>query len=77
MYCIYTLYKMKEVNISAKFVLLVKIECILRADCSIPLLVSHSQLMVPWPNEESRILATIRPFQFEVCHYYAKERKEN
>jgi len=54
------------VNISTKFTLLGRIECTLRSDCSIPLLLGHSQLMVPWPDEESRSLAPIRPFQFEV-----------
>jgi len=50
---------------TTKFTLLTWIECT-RADCSLPWFTTKGQLMVPWPHEESRILATIRPFQFEV-----------
>ena len=60
----------KEVNISAKFVVLVMVECIFRADCSIPLYATRSQLLVPFPEEESRILAPIRPFQLEVYSFF-------
>lgn len=56
----------KEANISAKFVVLGLVECILRADCSIPLYGTENQLLVPLPKEESRTLAPIRPFQVEV-----------
>lgn len=56
----------KEVNISAKFVVLTMVECILRADCSIPLYGTQTQLLVPLPKEESRTLAPIRPFKVEV-----------
>ena len=34
-----------------------------RFDVSIPLYTSGVALMVPWPDEESRLLAPIRPFQ--------------
>ena len=50
---------------TTKFTLLTWIECT-RADCSLPWFTTKGQLMVPWPHEESRILATIRPFQFKV-----------
>ena len=64
--------QIKEVNITTKFVLLVFNECD-RVDCSIPLHTSRVSLMVPWPEEESRILAPIRPFQTKV--YYFSDRK--
>jgi len=35
-------------------------------DCSLSLYFEAAQLLVPWPKEESPILAPIRPFQNEV-----------
>ena len=35
-------------------------------DLSIPVLMQKYYIVVPWPKEESRLLATIRPFQPEV-----------
>jgi len=37
-----------------------------RLDVSIPLFAGGAVLMVPWPGEESRLLAAIRPFQSTV-----------
>ena len=37
-----------------------------RLDISIPFYTGGPVLMVPWPGEESRLLATIRPFQLTV-----------
>jgi len=34
-----------------------------RLDVSIPLYTAGSALIVPWPEEESRLLAPIHPFQ--------------
>jgi len=47
------------------FVYLSLYECS-RADCTIPLIMAKNKLMVPWPDEESRIIAPLKPFQFEV-----------
>ncbi len=66
----------KEANISAKFVVLGMVECILRADCSIPLHATRSQLLVPFPEEESRISSPIRPFQLEVSFNTLNSNKE-
>jgi len=35
----------------------------IRFDVSIPLYTSGVALMVPWPDEENRLLAPIHPFQ--------------
>ena len=35
----------------------------IRFDISIPLYTAGSALMVPWPDEESRLLAPTHPFQ--------------
>ena len=32
-------------------------------DLSVPVMVLPNKLIVPWPKEESRLLASIRPFQ--------------
>ena len=32
-------------------------------DLSVPVLIQPYRLIVPWPDEESRLLAPIRPFQ--------------
>lgn len=34
-----------------------------RMDCSFPLILITLGMMVPWPDESSRILAIIQPFQ--------------
>ena len=41
-----------------------------RLDISIPLYAAGPVLMVPWPGEESRLLAAIRPFQSTVIPFY-------
>ena len=41
-----------------------------RFDISIPLYAAGPVLMVPWPGEESRLLAAIRPFQSTVIPLY-------
>jgi len=38
-------------------------------DVSIPLYTAGTALMVPWPEEESRLLAPIYPFQPTVTFY--------
>ena len=35
-------------------------------DFSIPLIISQFRFMVPWPEEESRLLAPVHPFQTTV-----------
>jgi len=62
---IINIFMVKEVNMTAVFVYLSLLECS-RADCTIPLLTAKNKLMVPWPDEESRIIAPLKPFQFEV-----------
>ena len=62
---IINIFMVKEVNMTAVFVYLSLFECS-RADCTIPLLTAKNKLMVPWPDEESRIIAPLKPFQFEV-----------
>jgi len=37
-----------------------------RMDCSIPLFNERSEMMVPWPEVESRVLSPIRPFDGKV-----------
>jgi hypothetical protein len=37
-------------------------------DLSVPVLIQPYRLIVPWPDEESRLLAPIRPFQPAVRH---------
>ena len=37
-----------------------------RFDVSIPLYTASTAFMVPWPDEESRLLALIYPFQLTV-----------
>ena len=32
-------------------------------DFSIPIIISQFRFMVPWPEEESRLLAPVHPFQ--------------
>lgn len=32
-------------------------------DMSVPVMIEKYYIVVPWPNEESRLLAPIRPFQ--------------
>lgn len=66
---IYYAFTNKDVNISTKFELLTFSECN-RVDCSITLLTGKTNLMVPWPEEESRILSPIRPFQLEVGIFF-------
>ena len=44
-------------------------EAFLRVDISVPVLIEPYGLIVPWPNEESRLLAPIRPFQPMVIMY--------
>ena len=39
-------------------------------DMTIPFRIELWHLIVPWPKEESRLLATIRPFQLPVIIYY-------
>ena len=36
-------------------------------DLSTPVMMEPYYIVVPWPREESRLLAPIRPFQPEVC----------
>ena len=38
-------------------------ETFLILDVSVPVLIEAYGLIVPWPDEESRLLAPIRPFQ--------------
>ena len=38
-------------------------ETFLRMDISVPIEIEPYGLIVPWPKEESRLLAPIRPFQ--------------
>jgi len=40
-----------------------------RMDCSLTLSFDANKLMVPWPDEENRVFASIRPFQSQVCHF--------
>ena len=35
-------------------------------DMTIPFMIEPWHLIVPWPKEESRLLATVRPFQLPV-----------
>jgi len=35
-------------------------------DCSLPFLFEPTKLMAPWPEEETPIVAPIRPFKNEV-----------
>lgn len=44
-----------------------------RMDCSLTLLFDKNKLMVPWPDEETKILAPIRPFQSQVCNFKFSE----
>ncbi len=39
----------------------------LACDLSTPVMMEPFYIVVPWPKEESRLLAPIRPFQPEVC----------
>ena len=39
----------------------------LTCDLSIPAMMEPNYIVVPWPKEESRLLAPIRPFQPPVC----------
>ena len=43
-----------------------------RFDVSIPLYTASTAFMVPWPDEESRLLALIYPFQLTVRSFYNK-----
>ena len=38
-------------------------------DLSVPFMMEPYRIIVPWPKEESRLLAIIRPFQPEVDWY--------
>ena len=35
-------------------------------DCSLPLYLTGTKLIVPWPDQETPILAPIRPFEYKV-----------
>jgi len=39
-------------------------------DLSVPVMIQPYRLIVPWPDEESRLLAPIRPFQPVVRHLH-------
>ena len=38
-------------------------------DVSTPVLIQEMRFLVPWPGQESRLLALIRPFQLPVRIY--------
>lgn len=65
----------QEVDISSFSMALTLDNCI-RTDCSVPVTMTPVSLMVPWPEEESRLLAPIHPFHWTVRHYMDKTIKE-
>lgn len=40
-------------------------------DFTIPLVITRYRFLVPWPKEESRLLAPIRPFQSMVAYSFS------
>jgi hypothetical protein len=53
---------LKEVDISAIGVDMLH-HVFQKIDVSVPVMIEPYRLVVPWPDEESRLLAPIRPFQ--------------
>ena len=53
---------MQEVDISAIGVDMLH-NVFEKVDISVPVMIEPYKLVVPWPDEESRLLAPIRPFQ--------------
>ena len=55
----------KEADITALGLVAVP-EIVKLIDASVPVMMNPLRLLVPWPEEESRLLAPIRPFQLTV-----------
>jgi hypothetical protein len=44
-------------------------------DMSVPMMIEPWHIVVPWPKEESRLLAPIRPFQPPVMNIFVQKLK--
>ena len=55
-------YFLQKADVAA-FGIITTYDKFLVLDISVPLIIEPHRIIVPWPKEESRLLATIRPFQ--------------
>lgn len=61
-----SIIKFKEVDI-VPFTFGQDLENLKHMEIAVPLWISPLKIMQPWPEEQSRLKVTIRPFQLPVC----------